>query len=95
MSNLELVLMAVAFLIPVTGFILMLNHARDADSLEESRWRKSHGIVYWVLIPGIIGFVIILSLIGVLPRLFALLGIIALALSTTLSMSLQKKREKE
>jgi hypothetical protein len=92
-ESLDLVLIAIALLIPVTGFIMMISHARKAPSRNEQRWRKGHGLLFWVLIPGVAGLLTVLGMIKILPRSFSMMGIGMLALSTFLSWNIQKKRE--
>jgi uncharacterized membrane protein len=86
-------LIVIALLIPVVGFVMTISHAKKGDTSREQRWRKSHGLLFWVLIPALIGIVIMLSAAEVLPQLFALIGIVTLGLTTFLSWSIQKKRE--
>ena len=94
MSNLSLiVLLALALVIPIVGFAMAISHARKGDTAREQRWRKRHGLVFWSLIPGIAGFITVLGVAQVLPSIFSLAGIVVLALSTSLSMYLQKKQE--
>jgi hypothetical protein len=92
-ESLDLALIAIALLIPVTGFIMMISHARKASSRTEQRWRKSHGLLFWVLIPGVAGLLTVMGMIRILPRTFSMLGIGLLGLSTLLSWNIQKKRE--
>jgi Kef-type K+ transport system membrane component KefB len=90
LSNLFLV--AIVFLMPVAGFILTIGHARKAVTRREQRWRKSHGLLFWVLLPGLAGMLTLLGMFHILPQSFALIGIVLLAGSTFLSWSLQNKR---
>jgi hypothetical protein len=92
-ESLDLALIAIALLIPVTGFIMMLSHARKAPTRNEQRWRKSHGLLFWVMIPGVAGMLTVLGMMKILPRTFSTMGIALLALSTFLSWNIQKKRE--
>jgi hypothetical protein len=92
-DSLDLVLIALAFLIPVTGFIMMISHARKADTRQEQRWRKSHGLLFWVFIPGVAGLLTVLGMTRTLPRMYSFIGIGLLAGATFMSWSIQKKRE--
>jgi peptidoglycan/LPS O-acetylase OafA/YrhL len=88
-----MVLAAFALLIPVVGFIMMLSHAKAGDSRQEQRWRKGHGLLFWVLLPGIAGLMLLAGFAEILPRIFSILGIIILALGATLSYTIQKRHE--
>lgn len=92
-SGFEFVLLAIAGLIPVIGFIMTISHARKADTYDDQRWRKSHGLIFWVLLPGIAGLMTVLGTIEAIPRLFGVVGIIMLSLTTFLSWWLQRRRE--
>jgi hypothetical protein len=92
-SLLELLLVAIVFLIPVMGFVLTLGYARKAHGSIEQRWRKNHGLLFWVLIPGAAGVLTVLGMTDILPRIFSLIGIGALGASTFTSWNMQKKRE--
>jgi uncharacterized membrane protein len=88
-------LLVIIILIPVIGFVMTLSHAKKGETRQEQRWRKSHGLLFWVLIPGIDGALILLSITGILPQIMALVGILSLGLTTFLSWSIQKKREEK
>lgn len=91
----ELGLLAIAVLIPVIGFIMTIMHARKGVSIAEQRWRKKHGLMFWVLIPTIAGMMTLFGHLDVLPRLFSLIGIMLLGASTLLSWSMQQRHEEE
>jgi hypothetical protein len=88
-------LAAIALLIPVIGFIMTISHARAGDTRQEQRWRKGHGLLFWVLIPGIAGVMLLLGFIEMLPRIYSVIGIIVLAIGAAASFALQKKHERE
>jgi DMSO/TMAO reductase YedYZ heme-binding membrane subunit len=88
-------LAAIALLIPIIGFIMMLSHAKAGETRQEQRWRKSHGLVYWVLLPGIAGILLLLGYAGMLPDLFSIVGVIILSLSAMLSYLMQKRHESQ
>ena len=88
-----MVLAAIALLIPIVGFIMMLSHARAGETRQEQRWRKSHGLLYWVLGPGIGGVLMLMGFSEILPKIFSVVGIIVLAMSATLSFVLQRRHE--
>ena len=88
-----MVLAAIALLIPIVGFIMTISHARAGDTRGEQRWRKSHGLLFWVLLPGISGGLLLLGFVELLPRLFTIIGIILLAIGAGLSFLLQKRHE--
>lgn len=94
-SGFEIVLLAIAGLIPVIGYIMTLSHARKGDSRREQRWRKSHGVLYWVFLPGMAGILTVFGTIDVLPRMFGIVGIIMLSLTTFLSWWLQRRYEEQ
>jgi hypothetical protein len=87
------VLAAIALLIPVVGFIMTLSHARAGDSRHEQRWRKSHGLAFWVLIPGVAGVILLMGFSAMLPRQFTIVGILLLALGAGLSFVMKKRHE--
>jgi hypothetical protein len=86
-------LFVIALLIPIVGFIMTITHARKGESRQEQRWRKSHGLIFWVFLPFLAGLFTLLGMLESLPKLFGIIGIIILGLSTFLSWSIQKKRE--
>ena len=86
-------LAVIALLIPVVGFIVMLSHARAGDTRQEQRWRKSHGLVYWVVLPAISGAMMLGGFSGVLPNLYTVIGLIVLSASATISYAQTKRRE--
>ena len=86
-------LIVIALLIPVVGFVMTISHAKKGDTRQEQRWRKSHGLLFWVLIPGLAGLLTLLSMADILPQIFSLIAILGLGLTTFLSWSMQKKRE--
>jgi hypothetical protein len=88
-----LILLVIAGLIPVAGFILTITHARGGQTRADQRWRKKHGLLFWVLIPGIAGLAMMLGFIEVWPRIASVLGILGLASTTSLSFYLQKRHE--
>jgi len=88
-----MVLAATALLIPIVGFIMMLSHARAGETRQEQRWRKGHGLVWWVLLPGIAGGLLLLGYAGMLPSLFSVIGILLLSGSATMSYVLQRRHE--
>ena len=90
-STFHLVLLGIAGLIPVVGFIMTITHARKGFSRREQRWRKSHGLIFWALLPGIAGAMTILGTIGLMPRGFSMIGILMLGISTFASWSIQQK----
>ena len=90
-STFHLVLLGIAGLIPVVGFIMTITHARKGFSRREQRWRKSHGLIFWALLPGIAGAMTILGTIGLMPRVFSMIGILMLGISTFASWSIQQK----
>jgi hypothetical protein len=87
-------LAAIALLIPVVGFIMTISHARAGETRQEQRWRKSHGVMFWVLLPGVAGVLLLMGTTDMLPRIFSVVGIILLGLSATLSYTLQKQHER-
>lgn len=95
MEILTLLLVAIVAMIPILGFIMTISHARKADSIREQRWRKSHGVLYWTLLPGLFGMIILLSIADVLPRLFSFVGILLLGVTTSISFLMQRRREGE
>lgn len=95
MSISQIGLFVIALLIPITGFIMTITHARKGESRQEQRWRKSHGLLFWVFLPFVAGVLTLFGMIGLLPKVFTILGIIILALSTFRSWSIQKKREED
>ncbi len=95
MSGFELLLLVIAGLIPALGFIMTLSHARKGESRREQRWRKSHGLIFWTLIPSIAGIVTVLGSIDLLPSLGGIIGIIILAGSTFLSWWIQRRHEEK
>ena len=88
-----IVLAVIALLIPVIGFIMTLSHARAGETRHEQRWRKSHGVLYWVLIPALSGALMLGGYSGIMPRIYSVIGLIILSASATLSYVMQKKRE--
>lgn len=90
-SGFELLLLVIACLIPLIGFIMTLSHARKGNSRREQRWRKSHGLIFWALIPGLTGLLTVLGTIEILPRITGMIGIILLAGSTFLSWWVQRR----
>ena len=90
-----IVLAVIALLIPVLGFVMTLSHARAGDSRREQRWRKSHGLVYWVMIPAVAGAMLLGGFSGLMPKIYSVLALIVLSLSATVSFALQKRRERE
>lgn len=88
-----MLLAALALLIPIVGFIMMISHARAGETRQEQRWRKSHGLLFWVMLPGFAGALLLLGNAGLLPGIFSVLGIIILALSATMSYTIQKRHE--
>jgi|GEM_PF-2056861 len=92
-SGFEFLLLAIAALIPVVGFVMTLSHARKGNLRREQRWRKNHGILFWVFLPGIAGMLTVLGTIELLPRVFAVIGIIMLSLTTFASWWLQRRHE--
>lgn len=88
-----MMLAAIALLIPVVGFVLMLSHAKAGETRQEQRWRKSHGLIFWVLLPGMAGVLLLMGFAGMLPKIFSIVGIIILALGATFSYSIQKRHE--
>lgn len=87
----KLGLLVIALLIPIAGFIMTLSYARKGESRAEQRWRKRHGLRFWVLVPGAAGTMTLLGALHVLPDLFGLLGIIVLGGATLLSWQIQQK----
>ena len=53
---------------------MMISHARKGTTRNEQRWRKSHGLLFWVLLPGVAGLLTVLGMIKVLPRSFSMLS---------------------
>jgi hypothetical protein len=90
---LTLLLVTIVAMIPIIGFIMTISHARKADTIREQRWRKGHGVLYWTLLPGLFGAIILLSVVDVLPRLFSFVGILLLGVTTSISFLMQRKRE--
>lgn len=90
-STFHLVLLGIAGLIPVVGFIMTISHARKGFSRREQRWRKSHGLIFWTLLPGIAGTMTLLGTIALLPKVFSMIGILILGISTFASWSIQQK----
>lgn len=86
-------LLGIVLLIPVVGFISTISHARKADSAREQRWRKSHGLLYWTILPAIFGILTFLSATGIAPKIFGLFAIVLFAGTTFLSWVQQRKRE--
>ncbi|MEO5930494.1 MAG: hypothetical protein ABIR47_11225 [Candidatus Kapaibacterium sp.] len=89
----QIFLVAIVFLIPVIGFIMTISHARKGFSRQEQRWRKRHGLLFWVLIPSLSGLITILGHIGVLPNVFGLIGIIMLSTAVLLSRQIQQNHK--
>lgn len=89
-----MVLAGIALLIPVIGFVMTISHARAGDTRYEQRWRKSHGLMFWVLIPAMSGGLMLLGAMGLGPKIFSMVGLILLSLSATISYMLQKRHEK-
>jgi hypothetical protein len=90
-STFHLVLLGIAGLIPVVGFIMTISHARKGETRREQRWRKSHGLLFWTLLPGLAGAMTILGTIGMMPKVFSMIGIVILGISTFASWSIQQK----
>ncbi len=86
-------LIGIVIVIPIIGFLSTISYARKADTAPEQRWRKGHGVFFWVMIPGALGLITILSATGMLPKVFSLISVIILACTTLISWSLQRKRE--
>lgn len=95
MSASKIGLLVIAILIPMVGFIMTIGHAKKGETRQEQRWRKSHGLLFWSLAPGVAGLITVLGFLEILPNIFTLLGIIILGFSTFLSWSLQRKHEEE
>ena len=93
MDTLKIFLLLIVVLIPIVGFIMTINHARAGLTARDQRWRKSHGVLFWVVLPGFLGALIVFGMIGIRPRIFSLVGTILLAVSTSLSLMIQKKRD--
>ncbi len=91
----ELGLLVIAILIPVIGFVMTISHARKGDTRTEQRWRKRHGLLFWVLMPGFAGSLTLLGYVGVLPRLASLFGILLLSGSTYASWWMQQNRKEQ
>ena len=86
-------LAVIALLIPVVGFIMTISHARAGETRQEQRWRKSHGVLFWVFLPGAAGLLMLMGFAGMLPNIFTLIGIIVLSLGASLSYVIQKRHE--
>ena len=86
-------LIVVALLIPVAGFVLMIMHARKGDTRAEHRWRKRHGLLFWVLLPGLAGVVTAAGVLELLPQIFAIVGVALLGTTTFISWSLQTRHD--
>lgn len=95
MTTSQLGLIAIAFLIPVLGFILTLTHARKGEGRSEQRWRKRHGLFFWVLIPFVAGIASVMAVLEMLPAIFTIVGVAILGLTTFLSWSVQTRHDEE
>lgn len=89
----QIVLVGIVILIPVIGFASTISYARKADTAREQRWRKGHGVLYWVVFPTAFGLITLMSAVELLPKVFSLIAILLLAGSTFLSWTQARKRE--
>lgn len=80
-------------MLPFIGFILMLGFARQGTTLAERRWRKRHGLLFWVLIPAILGTAIVLGILEFLPDLSIKISVLLLGINTVTGMALQRRHE--
>lgn len=95
MTNSQTGLLAIAVLIPALGFIMTLTHARKAETRTEQRWRKRHGLLFWVLIPFIAGAVSAAAILEMIPPIFTIIGVAILGLATFLSWSFQTRHDEK
>lgn len=95
MTNSQIGLIAIAVLIPIVGFILTLTNARKGESRAEQRWRKRHGLLFWVIIPFIAGVVSTAAMLEMIPSIFTIIGVAILGLTTFLSWSLQTRHDEK
>lgn len=89
-SKLSMIVIAAA--IPAIGFIMTIRHARGADSLSDARWRKRHGMLFWVAIPAVAGGLTVLGLLEMAPSIASIVGVVLLLASATISMVLGRNR---
>ncbi|MBX7215776.1 MAG: hypothetical protein K1X90_02325 [Candidatus Kapabacteria bacterium] len=95
MPILTIILLCIAAVLPVLGFILMLGFARKGETLPERRWRKRHGLLFWVLIPALLGAGIVLGILEFLPDLSTKLSVLLLGVTTATGMALQRRHEEK
>lgn len=88
-----MVLAAITLLIPIVGFVMTLSHARAGETRSEQRWRKRHGLLFWVLLPGAAGAMVLMGFAEILPKIFSIIGIVLLALGATLSHTMTRRHE--
>lgn len=86
-------LMVIVALIPIAGFVMTISHARKGETRREQRRRKSHGLLFWVMLPTMAGVLTVAGYTGTLPSIFGLIGVISLAGTTFLSWSIQQRHE--
>lgn len=92
---LKLLLLTIVFLLPVIGFISMLDYARKGQTLPQRRQRKRHGLLYWVLLPLLAAVPLGLSILHYLPDLVAPVTVLALASIAFLGSNRQRRIEEE
>lgn len=73
----------------------MLGFARKGTTLTERRWRKRHGLLFWVLIPAILGITIVLGILTYLPDIVIKISVLLLGISTATGMALQQRHEEK
>ncbi|MCC7438754.1 MAG: GlsB/YeaQ/YmgE family stress response membrane protein [Armatimonadetes bacterium] len=95
MSILTIILCCIAVLLPFVGLALMLGFARKGTTLPERRWRKRHGLLFWVLIPAVLGAVILLGIVRFLPDLSIKISVLLLGATTATGMALQRRHEEK
>lgn len=86
-------LIVITALIPLVGFAMTIIQSRKGTSRREQRWRKRHGLLFWVLLPTIFGMMTLLGYLRILPDLYGLIGVIALGGTTFLSWSINERHE--
>ena len=90
-----MILLGIAAVLPVVGFILMLGFARKGETLSERRWRKRHGLLFWVLIPALLGAGIVLGILEFLPDLSTKLSVLLLGVTTATGIALPRRHEEK
>ncbi len=74
---------------------MTLTNARKGDSRAEQRWRKRHGLLYWVVVPFVAGVVSTAAMMEMIPSIFTIVGVAILGLTTFLSWSIQTRHDEK